>query len=399
MKITRSKLGMRFNSTGLRLSLLGLTLALFTSPVYGQSSTQSDEESQQFRVFKLSSIKAETVLQTVEDLFPDSTEPFKLAYDAESNGIIVRGDKTQIEKIATLIELIDQPTAEAEEGELKVYDLKYMEVRSAADVLMSLLKGESTTRLSAEPRLNRMIVFGSKAVHDRVEQVLAEIDMPATETGSSVLKVAPDSRGGIASRDLLYSAAEGAGVKLELMPQLGIAVARGAKGSVEEFRQEVEAVLEAANVNVAASQSKNRSRNLLVRVVWLAEMEEGKALPESMAPIAARAAEFGIKDLRLMGQLVGSTSVAEESGQEFQMSGQTSAGIKFVTSGSIASAEDQNQVAGFISLWVTDGFKEDADPVAELSLNLPIGRPSIVASAPIAGTASVFVIEVLDNSP
>lgn len=346
-----------------------------------------------FQIFKLESVDAESALKTARSLLSDNAGSEQLFMDVRNNGIIVRGNQKQIDQIGKLLKLIDRPSVE-DAASLKIYDLRYIDVDLAIDILSSLLQRENSTRMSAEPRLNRLIIYGTESVHRRVQTVLEQVDVATKASTFEVLKLETDSRGGFPTRDLLSNAADEFSLKLEMMPQLGVAVVRGDGSDVESFRKRVTTVLEAASKTAPDSVAAAKYDNVLVRLIWLAAFDEGEELPENLQPIAARAAQFGMKDLKIMGQLVGIAGLSENGEQEFQIHGETQHNLAFSTEGSIAfSSERRDAVTAFISIAVAN----QKQAVAQLSLNLPIGKPTMIASAPVGGAASVFVIEALPS--
>jgi hypothetical protein len=178
--------------------------------------TKQPEEPLHLKVFALTNADPEEVRQVLNQVcqnmhgvrsgvagpavtpgFPGAAPPVanhapRIAVDAKSKTVFVRGTDKQLKVAADVVSLLDAQPGQAppEVKELKVLHLKQAKADEVMQVLSSLGLNTSVATLK---KANAVIVFpGSEAAADEVRQVVERLDSIAADgTGASKAKAGP----------------------------------------------------------------------------------------------------------------------------------------------------------------------------------------------------------------
>ena len=150
-----------------------LTLLLMlvgSSPLLAQE-TESDQET--VRAYRMQHVAAELALEIISD------EASRATVDPVNNTLVVLADRKTHQRIASMLEEIDQMPEPESPAEIRVFELKYA---AADDMVMSMslfFQGRnSDIRFSSHPRSNAVICTAStKQLLAEVQDLIAKLDV------------------------------------------------------------------------------------------------------------------------------------------------------------------------------------------------------------------------------
>lgn len=388
------------------VSLAALLLA-FISPAIGQEQAVKEPPASKIEVFELKYLSAEAAEQTVLRLLGGETD-LTLSAEEATNRLLVRGDAESLEIVARLIAQMDTANNPLDKADtaaptVKVYHLQHVAAETAYQVASTMLSNHPDTRIALDERLNRLIVSGMPKAHELVLGILQQIDSATAEPASMVFQTGQKSKSNTPPERLMLNTADNFDVEVEMIPELDLAVVRGAKENVAKFADHVEKVMAAASrPDANRSNGDVETRNYTIRLIWLGQDEkESSLLPADLRPLAKRAEAFGINNLEVIGQLIAVTDAPADVSTQFDVEGQPDAfgsggSCRFAASGTISTtAGNPNKLVLSIDLQARLIPVVDAnETVAALTLHLSPGKPVMIASAPIGGHQSVFIVEV-----
>lgn len=127
-------------------------------PVTSQLATQA---------YQLTKGDVRAAREALQALFPQAT----FAIDRENRRLLVTASAEQQKQISTVMQQLDQPIAT--DKELRAYRLEIGDVMAARDAIQALLP---TASLSADATNRSLLVTAGKEEHERVAQVVAQLD-------------------------------------------------------------------------------------------------------------------------------------------------------------------------------------------------------------------------------
>lgn len=384
----------------------------FIAPAMGQVAEEASKEvsTNQIRLFELKYVSAAAAGDTVAQLLGNGAD-ITLSAEDSTNRLLARGSEETLQMVDRLLAQLDTPTEPLDQGDqakptVKVYHLKYAAAATAYEIASTMLSNHADTRIALDERLNRIIVSAMPTAHDLVSGIIKQIDSATAEPASMVFQTGPKSKSSTPPERLMLSTADTYDVEVELVPELDLAVVRGAKENVSKFADHVDKVMSAVNrPDAELKQAAVESKNYTIRLIWLGQVDKpNSSLTKDLQPIANRAEALGINNLEVVGQLIAVTDAVADISTEFNVEGQPNAfGLdgpcRFAASGTISMASGEpNKLMLSVDLQarLTPAINAN-ETVAALTLRLSPGKPVMIASAPIGGHQSVFVVEVRVN--
>ena len=258
----------------------------------------------------------------------------------------------------------DQPSSAAKEADerplMVVYALKHGNAAQIATMLQGCLADSKECKLTTNEEQDRLIVWGSRQVHDTVRQIIESIDQP--RQNATLLKIFP----------LAYSNAEDIvnvlGALTDIKKTRVSVDNRTNSLIVSSDREQELKIVEALITRLDQAHAEHdRSRfgpstTFYVRVVWLASGPDGgdaERPAEDLEQVLAELAKLGIDDVRQVAQTIVNVG----------MDGQ------FAVSCQPVYGERPAQ-------WTIDGELEEADGAFRLRIRLSTSHgPHIVESA------------------
>lgn len=162
-----------------------------TSKAQRGESLATDESSLILKVYYLENTDVEDAIKIITSVFPRSggSSYMSVGKDSSTNSLIISSTEERHEQIAALLKTIDTEKPETDPLALRVYPLRFMDVNDAYSVIASVaLEGKSEVRASKDDRTNSLIIYGRKADHESVTELLQTIDIESrpVETESSI---------------------------------------------------------------------------------------------------------------------------------------------------------------------------------------------------------------------
>lgn len=123
--------------------------------------------------------------QLVPALRPLMSSFSQLSAYPPSNMVILSGRAGNIRRMTDLIHKLDKPMV----GDIDMIPLKNASAVNVAQVLSNMLQnqgqGEMPVKIAADPRLNSLLVSGSRAQRLKVKALVSELDSPAQSGGNT----------------------------------------------------------------------------------------------------------------------------------------------------------------------------------------------------------------------
>ncbi len=181
------------------------------------------------RIFRLRYAPGDTVVTTMAQLVPD----VRMTVDTRSNSIIVAAPEEAFERVGELIETLDIPPSQEhpERGEIEVYQLQRIDAAYAAETMELLMEPRESSgaadrvRIEADPKNNRLLVYGPPTAHMEVKQLLAKLDGspdPGREQRNqiSVYQLHHiEARNAVLCLQKLFGLSESSGVRVDADPK------------------------------------------------------------------------------------------------------------------------------------------------------------------------------------
>ncbi len=384
------------------LMLLVLSLAVHSyAPCFAQEEPKP-EEPKLIKVLRLQHGNARDIAGAIVDLL--GGESPNLTAEQSTNSILVRGTRVQLDIVQDLAKELDIPFEAGAKPEkekaavvLRVFELKYAEASAASRSLEQILSSYNLpVRVTPDQRLNRIFVSADETVMEQVEAVISTIDVQSSGDASKIVALSGNDARDRTLAQLMHGVAKETGVKLDIAPDMELAVVRGKKESVDDFALRYDTLLESVQAKSNAVSAAAKPEDYIVSVAWLISDEKPSQIPARYRPIAARAAEFGIDNLRLVSQMLSRLSVGTTSA-EFSVTGRAVEGGAYLVSSSgwVSNTSEPGVLLLNLELNVEDRANEPQYvSSAEVQMRLVPGQPSIIAATPIDGKQCLFAIEI-----
>jgi type II secretory pathway component GspD/PulD (secretin) len=191
------------------------------------ATTRLDSEGREIRIFPLSVARAEELARTIDEMFPAPPMPIDrrgrpmphlqeppevvVRADPQTNSIIVDAPVQRMANFEKLVEQLDRQKI-TEETAVRTYAIVHADLNAIARTLQQLASSGALSlqnrdrrvaiSINTEPVSQRIVVSGPIEIFDRVEQVLAELDVrqSAPRHHAAVLQ-ARARPGGLRGRD------------------------------------------------------------------------------------------------------------------------------------------------------------------------------------------------------
>lgn len=359
------------------------------------------------QVYSLQYLSAEDAVEAVASLL-NAERMLTIVADKKSNSVLARGTAETLEMIETLLQRLDikpEPAKEASGNKLVIYDLRYVDVMSAQNVLDTVLHDSPGARISVDDRLNRIVIFASPEGHAAASKALNSIDVPRQDFTSIIdrSKLLGEEYGQVR---MAINAAKKRQVNLEFIEESDIAVVKGSKASVTEFIAELEELNSKVEQHKAAVAVSANSSTHAIRITWLVPQDSPEAYqpPAGFESIVKRANQFGIKNPLDVAQLVATARTDGETPAEFRVSGTAliNAEAKYAihAEGSLAPIDQEKTAFNIRLVLSTSEVSEERSNQrtttdVDVDMQVGAGKPVIFAAAPVNGTRSLFVVEIV----
>lgn len=168
-------------------------------------------DGREIRIFPLRVARAEQLARTLDEMFPAPPPPLDrrgrpmpqlqappevvVRADEQTNAIIVDAPAARMAGFETLVEQLDRQEIGPDTA-IRTYEVTYADPAAVERTLQELVRsgalsggqGDRRTPISVvrEPATGRLIVSGPTSIFDRVEQVLADVDVAASGPASEV---------------------------------------------------------------------------------------------------------------------------------------------------------------------------------------------------------------------
>lgn len=368
------------------------------------TSENDASESNRIRIFRLQNLPAPYAEAAITPMLGADSETI-LTADEYTNSLLARGTEEDLKIIeAMIINLDSDPPKEKastdDEMHFVTYELKYAAADEASTLLGGVLRQSrgNSLRISPDKRLNRLLVYGNRMHHKEIQELLQEIDAPNKSGESKVLKFESSDKKSTAWARLLMGAANDAGVELDIMPEMDMAVVRGTKEAVSSFSGSANELLK--SVDGASNETTGTPRDVIVSCVWFVISEEPTVLPKRYEAVARRASQFGMNNLSLASQVMARAQAGTKP-TAFHVGGMVEDSYQIECEGEM-QAGTNGQVRLDINLQVLEPRVHanahggaQASSQAHVQMQVTPGKPTIIASTPVKGLQSLFVIEVL----
>jgi hypothetical protein len=181
------------------------------------------------RIFRLRYALVDTVVTTMAELVPD----VRITVDTRSNSIIVAAPEEAFERVVELIETLDIPPSQdhPQRGEIEIYQLQRIDAAYAAGTMEFLMgpressRAADDVRIEADPKNNRLLVYGPPEAHMEVKQLLAKLDgspdpdhQPRSQVSVYQLHHV-EARNAVLSLQSLLGLSESSGVRVDADPK------------------------------------------------------------------------------------------------------------------------------------------------------------------------------------
>lgn len=294
---------------------------------------------------------------------------------------------------------------------IKIFRLANIEAESAASTLRELFSEEQNLTITADSSTNSILVRGTEASLESVGEVLPGLDQTTAksavgENASKTLLLSdqrqlPSSQ---AEAQVAVKLARQQNIEFEFIPELQIAVVRGSESSIQAFLSTLENFKQSLHRTEDDGQARDTG-NVLTHIIWLlstpgeAELESD----ESFEAIRRKAEQSGIRDLIKVGQLMATSSRSAEKPSTFQVTGTAEAAdqiFEMSAGGTVArieSAEGEERYALMLEMSVRADAqlgKSTGAATAKVSMQVVAGQPVMIASAPVFGRPSIFVVKL-----
>jgi beta-lactamase regulating signal transducer with metallopeptidase domain/type II secretory pathway component GspD/PulD (secretin) len=149
-----------------------------TWPEYRRTTGQTKDQSQQVTtIFELKYCKAE---QLAELLNTTLAAKAKIVPLEPRNCIIVQTSESDLKEVENLIAQVDMPD-ESSVKCARMFKLRYIDLQQTAAMLNNVFADVQTFTVATDSRSNTLIVHATKSDLQKIEALLAEIDVPAGE--------------------------------------------------------------------------------------------------------------------------------------------------------------------------------------------------------------------------
>jgi type II secretory pathway component GspD/PulD (secretin) len=161
---------------------------------------ESKAAKEETRVFRLRTASATELASLIEKSVNAQGQMVRVILDARSNSLVVSGDKASVEQAGQIIQQLDTRN-DAGPREFRILDLKSSDATSITPTLNTLFtellrdqRGPefiSTTKITADPSGNRILVTGPREEIEQVSSLLTKLDnAPQQAPGARVFKLA-----------------------------------------------------------------------------------------------------------------------------------------------------------------------------------------------------------------
>jgi len=200
---------------------------------------------------------------------------------------------------------VQKSTKQAEQTTLRVHQLKYANAASLAELLLLAMTDAKQTRIMPDERLNAILVSAFPEQHDKVADLINELDVPPARDVDHELRVFrlryadPEEASAVISR--LFGS-DDARIAVDQKTNSVLVQAQG------ETLARIEAIFE--KLDIPADKDPTRydpGTTFRVRVVWLATID-ADGPPDDLKEVVGLLSKVGVKGLRQVGQVIVNTT-------------------------------------------------------------------------------------------
>lgn len=277
---------------------------------------------------------------------------------------------------------------------IRVYPLRFASAESATQVVIQQLGQQEGVRVAADQRSNRLIVFGSPAIHERVSKLLEAMDSPAPDRQQ--IKMFHLQHVDMESAARVMELFKGQGespVQFAVDEKRGTLVVRGDEASLKV----VEAVVLALDRPQEKRVRKGKMSGYRVSVYWLASGGEAAGKPAAtLAPVVKELKSIGMEKVNQVAQMA-VHSLADD-GSKFSNRGNVSLGgvdASFEVVGRMLQ-RDGEQVQMQIQILAKAG--QNSPVQLETEIRTRLKQFVVLGVAPNKASSYAFVVRI-DNLP
>ncbi len=314
--------------------------------------------------------------------------------------LTLRGDQEWINFASTMVPLLEAEYELAERKRLfrsaevlKIYKLQHAQAHQIAEVLLEvyrdLIQGK-LLKISADQRVNSLIISGDPETLPAVEALIKELDGAQRKDQEKTVTYVE-----------LKALRPEIAVNLHPSPSLDLTVqilgrdmvvVRGPKDRVAQYTRELK--------DLDRAHSKP-SYDVTIRVVWLVSADllagDHVAIPADLKEAVNKLSDkLDLGQLQSAGQFM--ITHRNSKGSRFEGSGTAKfeGGCEIKIGGNVQLVEKQ-----LAKLFIEASAKSGKRTICEMSstISAPVGHPVILGMTPIDSQPSLFVVQVMEATP
>ena len=302
----------------------------------------------------------------------------------------------------------DKKAGASKDGTIKIFRLKYAKASLAQETLSQL---GVDAKITADVRLNALVVQATSEAHQKISQILETVDAPAQEADTTeIIHSSVDTKG---SGQLVQQFAKISGVEVAFDEEMGIFMIKGPQAEVERVRAVIDQLGDVkANISAKAGTVENHA----LRVLWLSNeptedsrnrVEPDAALKKSIEKLA----ELGYANMQVKMQLLGRCDIIEDKAT-CKVEGALLSGNIHRTMNAQAILSYQEGMgalngkfqitagASSVSSGGGRGGDVDTEPErasVEVAIKLEPKKYYILSASPVGGYQTAFVVQLVDG--
>ena len=303
----------------------------------------------------------------------------------------------------------DAKADDSKDGTIKIFKLKYAKASLAQETLSQL---GVDAKITADVRLNALVVQATSEAHQKIAQILETVDAPAQEVDTTeIIHSSVDTKG---SGQLVQQFAKISGVEVAFDEELGIFMIKGPQAEVERVRAVIDQL---GDVKANISAKSGADQNHALRVLWLSNeptedsrnrVEPDAALKKSIEKLA----ELGYANMQVKMQLLGRCDIIEGKATCKVEGALLSGNIRRTMNaqGILSYQEGMGALNGKFQITAgasgvsngggRGGVVVDTEPErasVEVAIKLEPKKYYILSASPVGGYQTAFVVQLVDG--
>lgn len=277
---------------------------------------------------------------------------------------------------------------------IRVYTLKHQDAQAATKNLLAIFSSrQDTTRFTADPRTNSLIVAADSKTHQIVQSLLEQLDRqkPTEDTASEIIKLDYDLDRN--QYQVLSAWARMENVQLATEPETRLILIKGNQNP--DITKRLNQLLD--TLKTSAPETKSVVQPYLVRLFWLREGAQRESDNELVQRVSRQVKLLGVKGLSLASELACRCDMNPDGPTSFSAAvspkGDEVPAIKL--DGSLRATEADEKIQGEIVIQV--GSEQHNLMQFQVDASLTPGKYVVLAAGPYQGAGSVFVLQLLPS--